>query len=718
MYQIVQDLKHGQTFLEEVAMPKPGPGELLIRSRCSLVSSGTERMLLDFGKAGWIKKSRQQPEKVRQVFEKMKADGVKTTLEAVYRKLNMPIPLGYSMAGEVVEVGNDVIGFSPGDRVISNGSHAEYVSVPVNLVAKIPGGLSFEEASFTVVGAVGLQGVRLISPQFGETVAVIGLGLIGLITVQLLKANGCNVIAFDPDENKRALAQSFGIPSYDPGHRSPVSLVMEHTGDVGVDSVIITASASGDQVIKQSAQMSRKRGKIVLVGVVGLNLDRSDFYEKELSFQVSCSYGPGRYDSDYEEEGVDYPLPYVRWTENRNFQAVLNAIETGSIDVKCLISRTVPFVDYNNIYDQLSESGDIASLLIHSDNKQKEKNERLIRIKGTSAISSDSESLIAMIGAGNFADAMILPCLKKEKAALKYIVSNGGLTASQLAKKYNIPFSTTDFEKILDDPSVSGVVIATRHDLHAEMVVKALNASKQVFVEKPLALSVEELNAIIETAEKSGCSVTVGFNRRFSPHVKKMKELIGDSPGPLTINATMNAGYIPKDSWVQDLKKGGGRIIGEACHYIDLISFLVDSDIESVSSSAMGQEPVEQSDTVSVHLCYKNGSLGVINYFSNGHKVYQKERIELYSDGRTLILDDFISLYGYGFDTGFRFGNRLMKTKRNKGHREQFSELLKFWDGEREALISLDSLYQTTLASFAAVKNITENDGKIYLSDY
>jgi predicted dehydrogenase/threonine dehydrogenase-like Zn-dependent dehydrogenase len=699
-------LRSGETTLEEVPTPKPNKGELLIRSRCSLVSAGTERMLLKFGKAGLMEKSRQQPEKVKQVIQKMKAEGVRPTLEAVFRKLDMPIPLGYSMAGVVVETGKGVTGFAPGDRVISNGSHAEYVCIPENLVARIPDEVTDEEASFTVVGAIALQGIRLISPQLGETVAVIGLGLIGLITAQLLKANGCKVIAFDPDEKKLSVARTFGIHAFDPTVRSAVSVVLDHTGETGADSVLITATASGDQVIKEAAQMCRKRGKIVLVGVVGLNLDRSDFYEKELTFQVSCSYGPGRYDSEYEEEGVEYPLPYVRWTENRNFQAVLQAMDSGLLDVKPLISQRVPFAHYQKIYDDLSNSTDIASLLIHPEEEFEYRNQTMIQIPEVPDRVATSSGMIAVAGAGNFADAMILPCLNKEKAPLKYIVSNGGLSATRLAKKYDIPFSTTDLDRVLKDDSVTGVVIATQHHLHAEMVIKSLEAGKEVFVEKPLAINREELDAISAAIMKSGCTVTVGFNRRFSPHIKKIKELIGNNPGPLTIVATMNGGFIPKDSWIQDLTRGGGRIIGEACHYIDLISYITDSEINEVFSSALGNNPGANSDSVSVHLKYKNGSLGILNYFANGHKTYPKERIELHSEGRTLILDDFISLYGYGFRSGIWPGNRIMKTTTDKGHQEQFRQLLRFWRGERGVLIRYNSLVQTTIASFSAVEEI------------
>lgn len=710
MNQIVQDLKGGETRLEKVPVPKPGPGEVLIRAKCSVVSPGTERMLVKFGKAGFLEKSRQQPEKVRQVFEKMRSDGIRTTLEAVYRKLNLPIPLGYSMAGEVVEIGKGVKNFSIGDRVISNGAHADYVVAPENLIAKIPDNVTYEDASFTVIGAIALQGIRLVSPQFGETVVVVGLGLIGLITCQLLKSNGCNVIAFDPDTYKRQKAEQLGVTTHDPSKHEPELVVKQCTENFGADAVIITASSDSDQVIKQSAQMSRKRGRIVLVGVVGLKLDRSDFYEKELTFQVSCSYGPGRYDQNYEQKGFDYPLPYVRWTENRNFQTILSAISKEELNVQALVSRKVPLNEFHKIYEYLDETDSIASLIFYSNKSEDTDQQRIVEFDVRSVGAKDSLGSIAMIGAGSFADAMILPCLSKENADIKYLVSQGGLSSTHLAKKYNIRYSTTEYDSVLKDESVNGVVIATRHHQHAEMVIKALNAGKHVFVEKPLALTVKDLNGISDMINKTGLSVTVGFNRRFSPFTTKIKKLIGSNPGPISIIATINAGYIPIDSWVHDLEVGGGRIIGEACHFIDLLHYLADSPIKTVYTTAMGENPTGQSDTASIHLSFKNGSVGVVNYFSNGSKQYQKERIEIYSEGRTLILDNFKSLYNYGFDSGFNLRNRIMKSKQDKGHRQQFRRLLKFWKGTEGPLIPHDSIYNTSMASFAAVESMINGD--------
>ncbi|MFD2532967.1 bi-domain-containing oxidoreductase [Gracilimonas halophila] len=706
MKQIIQDLKSGDTILEEVPTPRVGSGKVLIKTHRTLVSLGTEKMLVSFGQANLLDKARQQPERVKEVINKMKTDGIQPTLEAVFRKLGTPLPLGYSQAGEVVEVGKGVTEFSPGDRVVSNGNHAEYVAVPKNLVAKIPEGVSYEEASFTVVGAIGLQGIRLVQPTLGETVAVIGLGLIGLITAQLLKSNGCKVVGFDLDEDKLKQAESYGITGVNSGKQDPVRFMEEFTGEVGADAVIITASTKSNDVIKQAANMSRKRGRIVLVGVIGLDIDRADFYEKELSFQVSCSYGPGRYDEEYEQRGKDYPLPYVRWTEKRNFEAVLEAIRSGSVDVQSLITERVKLEDYLEIYGDMSAGKSIASILEYpeADSYQLSADSRTVSLPNTEI--KPSNGTMAIIGAGNFTQAMILPALDKAGASMKYIVSSGGLSSTTLAKKYKVPNSTTDLDVVLSDKEVDGVVITTQHNLHARMTIQSLKAGKQVFVEKPLALKPEELEEIISAVEETGNTVTVGFNRRFSPHAEKMKSFLGEQPGPMNVIATMNAGHIPPEVWVHDLESGGGRIVGEACHYVDLITYLTGSKVVEVSMQAMGTDPKENTDNASIHLKYANGSLGVINYFANGNKSYSKERVEVYYQGNNLILDNFRRLDGYGFGGGFT--SKILKTKQDKGHHKQFELLTNRWQEGGEPLIPFDEIVNTTKATFAAIESLKQ----------
>lgn len=698
MKQIIQDLKNGDTILEEVPAPLVKPGQVLIQTTRSLVSLGTERMLVEFGKANFLQKARQQPDKVKEVINKVKTDGLQPTINAVFNKLGQPLPLGYCNVGKVIAVGKGVEDFAVGDRVASNGYHAEYVSVPKNLVAKIPDGVTDEEAAFTVIGAIGLQGIRLANPTFGETVVVVGLGLIGLITAQLLKANGCQVIGFDYDSSKVALASSFGITAVNPGEGiDQVAFVKDFTQGVGADAVLITASNKSNEIISQSAKMSRKKGRIILIGVIGLDISRADFFEKELTFQVSCSYGPGRYDETYEQKGQDYPLPYVRWTEKRNFEAILQALASKSIQVEPLITERVPLDQYQQIYGDMSGSKSIASILIYPDKSGEPQRSVSINSNAFKA----GKGTVGIIGAGNFTSAMILPCLKKTPAKLKFISSSAGLSGTTLAKKFGVAQSTTDNNLILKDSEVDLVMVTTRHNAHARMVIDALKAGKHVFVEKPLALNQEELDAVVEAYVESGKTVSVGFNRRFAPLSIQMKKALGSGNTPMNIIATMNAGFIPANVWVHDMEVGGGRIVGEACHFIDLISYLAGSKVKSVCMSSMGISPEENTDNATILLKYENGTNGVINYFANGSKAYSKERVEVYHQERTLIMDNWRKLTGYGFKN---FSSA--SSSQDKGHQNQFNLLIDTIQKGGNAIIPMDDLVNTTKASFAAIESL------------
>lgn len=698
MKQIIQDLKNGDTILEEVPAPLVKPGQVLIQTTRSLVSLGTERMLVEFGKANFLQKARQQPDKVKEVINKVKTDGLQPTINAVFNKLGQPLPLGYCNVGKVIAVGKGVEEFAVGDRVASNGHHAEYVSVPKNLVAKIPDGVTDEEAAFTVIGAIGLQGIRLADPTFGETVVVVGLGLIGLITAQLLKANGCQVIGFDYDSAKVALASSFGITAVNPGEGiDQVAFVKSFTQGVGADVVIITASNKSNEIISQSAKMSRKKGRIILVGVIGLDISRADFFEKELTFQVSCSYGPGRYDESYEQKGQDYPLPYVRWTEKRNFEAILQALASKSIQVQPLITERVPLDQYQQIYGDMSGNKSIASILIYPEKSGEP--QRSVSI--TSNNFQAGKGTVGIIGAGNFTSAMILPCLKKTPAKLKFISSSAGLSGTTLAKKFGVAQSTTDNDLILKDSEVDLVMVTTRHNAHARLVIDALKAGKHVFVEKPLALNQEELDAVVEAYVESGKTVSVGFNRRFAPLAIQMKKALGSGNTPMNIIATMNAGMIPANVWVHDMEVGGGRIIGEACHFIDLISYLAGSKVKSVCMSSMGINPEENTDNATILLKYENGTNGVINYFANGSKAYSKERVEVYHQERTMIMDNWRKLKGFGFKS---FSSA--SSSQDKGHQNQFNLLIDSIQKGGNAIIPMDDIVNTTKASFAAIESL------------
>ncbi len=696
MKQIIQDLNSGKTILENIPAPAIKRGHVVIQSHRSLVSLGTERMLVEFGKANYLEKVRQQPEKVKQVLDKIKSDGLRPTIEAVFRKLGEPLPLGYCNAGEVIEVAPDVKEFKVGDRVVSNGPHAEIICVPKNLVAKIPENVSYDHAVFTVIGSIGLQGIRLLEPKFGETVVVTGLGLIGLLAGQILVANGCHTIGFDFDNSKVELAKSFGIDAYQINENmNPVSVIEEITQSQGADAVLITASTKSNDVISQSAQMCRKNGKIVLVGVIGLNINRSDFYKKEISFQVSCSYGPGRYDENYEEKGYDYPISHVRWTEKRNFQAILQAISKNQIKVEKLISEVIDFENYNIVYDNIAESKSIASVFKYDITATEiSKSIQLREYTYDPKLPN-----VGIIGAGQFTSSTVLPNLKKAFCNVASIASSKGLSGTLLAKKFGIAESTTDLDLILNNEEINTVIITTRHNSHAELVVKSLNAGKHVFVEKPLALTNSELNEIEIAYNNNNGKLMVGFNRRFSPFSLEAKKIISNSKIPINIVLTMNAGFIPSEHWVHDPEIGGGRIIGEACHMIDLATFFIGSKIIKVTANGISTS----SDNVSILLHYANGSNAVVNYFSNGSKAYSKERIEIFSQNKTIIIDNFKRSEYYGYKSSG------MSKSQDKGHAFQFKQFMESVALGTSSPIPFHELLNTSRAAIAAVDSLKSN---------
>ncbi len=657
MRQVLQNLKDGSTEVADVPCPRVGPGQLLIRTTRTLVSAGTERMLVDFGKAGFIDKARQQPDKVRMVLDKVRTDGLVPTIEAVRNKLDQPLPMGYCNVGQVVELGAGVSGFAVGDRVASNGKHAEMVTVPVNLCAKVPDGVGDEAAAFTVLGAIALQGLRLVQPTLGETVVVTGLGLIGLVTVQLLKAQGCRVLGLDFDADKLALARRFGAEVVDlKNGADPVAAAMNYTRGRGVDAVIITASTKSNDPMHQAAQMSRKRGRIVLVGVVGLELSRADFFEKELTFQVSCSYGPGRYDPNYEEKGQDYPLGFVRWTEQRNFEAVLDMMAERRLDIAPLVSHRFDITQALDAYTVVSGSEPSLGILLRFADATPRDTvpaptaalARTVALPASAGAGpANGAARISVIGAGNYAGAVLIPALKAAGARLVRIASAGGASSVHLGRKFGFTEATTDTAALLADTNVDAVVVSTRHDTHADYVVRALAAGKHVFVEKPLALKLDDLARIEAAAHaRPDLRVMVGFNRRFAPQVVKIKQLLAGTPGAKAFVMTVNAGAIPAQHWTQDPAVGGGRLVGEGCHFVDLLRFLAGAPIDSFQVARMDSAT---ADTVSLILRFSDGSMGTVLYLANGSKAFPKERLEVFAAGRVLQLDNFRRLTGYGW---------------------------------------------------------------------
>lgn len=658
MKQVIQDLRDGTIEVVDVPQPQCGRGTLRIATSVSLISAGTERMLLSFGKANWLQKARQQPDKVRMVLEKAKTDGIAATYEAVKTKLDQPIAPGYCNVGTVESMGRGVTGFAPGDRVVSNGKHAEIVSVPVNLCAKIPDAVSDEDAAFTVVGAIGLQGIRLVAPTLGETVAVMGLGLIGQITVQLLRANGCRVIGFDFNPEKVAMAEEFGAKGVvlDDG-TDAVAQGMAFTGERGVDAVLITAATDSDGPVRDAARMCRQRGRIVLVGVAGLNLSRADFYEKEITFQVSCSYGPGRYDQSYEEGGNDYPYGLVRWTEQRNFEAFLDVVADGRIDLGPLKTCEFPIEEAQDAYELVGSGKPCLGVMLrYPKNGTEQTAERHVALAtqsdATALATSADSGTVNFIGAGAYAGAVLVPAFKDAGATLNLIASASGLNAVTLGRKFAFAGASSDTAALIADPDADCVVITTRHNSHARLVIEAIEAGKRVFVEKPLALTHDEINAIEAACRASGRAddlLMVGFNRRFSPFTARMRELLEKKSGPIAMTMTVNAGAIPADHWVQDPELGGGRIVGEACHFIDLMRHLAGSPIADANLAGMA---AQSSDTAAITLTFADGSIGSIQYFANGSKAVPKERLEVFADGRILALDNFRKLSTHGWSRG------------------------------------------------------------------
>jgi len=657
--QVLQSLRGGST--EVAAVPAPGAcaGHVLIATRVSLISAGTERTLVQFGRANVLDKFRQQAHRLGELKEKIRADGLLATIDAVRGKLDQPLPLGYSNVGTVLEAGAGAEEFAVGDRVVSNGRHAETVLCPKHLCARIPEAVNDESASFTVLGAIALQGVRLVQPTLGEVVVVTGLGLIGLLTVQILRANGCRVLGIDSNRERLALAQEFGAQTVDlSAGEDPLTAAHAFSRTRGVDAVILTASTTSSEPVAQAAHMCRKRGRIVLVGVTGLELARADFYEKELSFQVSCSYGPGRYDASYEEHGLDYPIGHVRWTEQRNFEAVLDLMAAGSLKVARLVSHRFDVDAAPKAYDLLvSKEPSLGLLLRYRDGAEAQAAHVSARSSVLQPMGScgAGRGRVGFIGAGNYGGRILIQAFSRAAATLDTLVSSGGVSAFHFGRKFGFRVASTDADAMLADPTLDTVVICTRHDTHARFALQALACGKNVFVEKPLCLTRGELAQLRDGYARAQQTprppiLMVGFNRRFAPQVVRMKTLLDGVPGPKSLVMTVNAGRIPAAHWIHDVKVGGGRLIGEACHFIDLLRHLVGAPIISCDVASVTESGSKlSSDSFAVTLRFADGSIGALQYISSGHKGLPKERLEVFGGGRVLQLDNFRRLSGFGW---------------------------------------------------------------------
>jgi predicted dehydrogenase len=708
MKQLIQSFKTGELGLFKVPAPVCQENGVLVETKVSLVSAGTEKMLVDFAKKSMLAKAKDRPDLVKQVVDKMKKEGVKNTLEKVFTKLDTPIPLGYSLAGRVIEVGSNMSGINIGDRVACGGAgyanHSEINYVPKNLMVKIPDGVDDVDASFVTVGAIALQGVRQTEPKLGERVAVIGLGLLGQLAVQLLKANGCKVIGSDVDPDKIALALKMGAD--EACHAGElIKKSDEFSNGYGVDAVIIAASTASNQPVIDAAEISRMRGRVVFLGMVGMDIPRNDYYKKELDLRLSMAYGPGRYDPDYEEKGIDYPYDLVRWTEQRNFEAFLGLIEEGKISPKALLTHTYDYNDAMQAYDLLE--GKIQEkylgIVLEYNNKINLDEHKVVQ-RTNKTISSDKVNL-GLIGAGNFTKSVILPNIEKVGGyELVGVCTATGVSAEGTGKKYNFKYTTTDSNEIFKNSEINSVAITTQHNNHASLVQKAIENKKHCFVEKPLCIYEEELEAI-NKAYSGESIVQVGFNRRFSPMVEQMKSHLS---GQISVNYRVNAGVIPKNVWIQDREIGGGRIIGEVCHFIDTCSFLIDSEIVSVYASTIqkSNQSIPDEDNVNITLNYANGSTATIAYYAYGDSTMSKEYIEVFANGVSMEMHDFreLIIYENGKKTKEKSANQ------DKGFKNEFKAFKEAVKSGNPA-ISFESIYNTTKTTFKILDSI--NSGAV-----
>jgi len=710
MKQVIQDLSSHELRVTEVPPPSAQRGRVLVRTAASLISAGTERMTVEMGKRSLLGKARERPDLVRQVVQKAQTEGVLNTLTAVRAKLESVVALGYSAAGIVIGVGDDVTEFSAGDRVACAGagyaSHAEVLSVPRNLCVRLPGNLDFESGAFGTLGAIALQGIRLASPTLGESCVVIGLGLIGQLTVQLLKANGCRVFGIDPDNQRIALARRLGAEDGCAPDETAGQRVMEWSRGHGADAVLITAATSSNQPVEMAGEISRLKGRVVAVGLVGLDVPRDLYYHKELTLQVSMSYGPGRYDAEYEERGHDYPFAYVRWTEGRNIETFLDLAADKRVSVEPLITHRFQIDDAERAYQLITGAvkEPYLGILLRYDT-ERELARRIPLVAAQSRTSVPEKSVrIGLIGAGSYAKRYLLPNFKACAAQFESIATASGLSARQVGDKYGFRECVSGADEVLADEHANLIVIATRHDTHAELARRALERGHHVFVEKPLALNEEELASVLQAAAGSDRQLMVGFNRRFSPSAVAAKEFFQDAKTPLSINYHVNAGRIPVDHWIQDPREGGGRIIGEVCHFIDLMQFLTGAVSTRVYAEAIAGRNAEvlDADSVFITLRFADGSNGSIAYLAEGDRALAKERVEIFGAGRTFVLDDFrraIQISG-GKE------KRVRLSGQDKGQANEVRAVCRAVVEGGPAPIGLEDLAATTRATFGIIESL------------
>ena len=707
MKQLLQNIKTGKSTIEDVPVPTPGAGQALVRVAASLVSAGTERMVVEFAEKSLIGKARSRPDLVKQVMDKARREGLVNTVQAAFNRLDQPMALGYASAGTIVALGESISGFQVGQRVACAGGgfavHAEYNVVPRNLLTALPENVDFESAAFTTLGAIAMHGFRLAKPQIGENVLIIGMGLLGLLAAQIASAAGCNVLGIDLDPARLALASSLGLEAVSRGQA--LDAAQSFTANRGFDVIIICADTSSNDPVELAGTIARDRARVVATGAVGLNIPRKIYYEKEISFINSRSYGPGRYDLSYEENGQDYPLGYVRWTEGRNFEAVVDLMSKDKLKVKPLITHRFPIEQATQAYEVITgktKEPFLGVLLTYPDGEWKVESSRTVHFP-LSTPSKTSALKLGVLGAGLFANSVLLPAIKKAgDIELVAIASSGGLHAQHSGKKFGFQYATSDAEQILNDLNVNTVAILTRHDSHADLVTRALRAGKHVFVEKPLAINPKQLEQISKALVTCNSQlVTVGFNRRFAPFAEQLQSQISSLKEPKYIHYRVNAGPIPLNHWTQDPNIGGGRIIGEACHFIDFITFLVGGPPASVTAHALPDGGKYREDNVSMTFTFSDGSIGIVDYLANGDKSFRKERVEVFCGGLVVVLDDFVSLQIV------KDGKKKeVKAAQDKGWVNEWNAFARAIREGGEPSIPYDQLIGVTRATFAAIESI------------
>jgi polar amino acid transport system substrate-binding protein len=733
MLQLTQNYKSGDLHLEEVPPPLIQPGGILVRTAFSLISSGTERTKVEIAKKGYLGKAKARPDQVRAVFHTLREQGVANTYRKVMGKLDSLTPLGYSASGIVTETAGGSGSFRIGDRVACAGggyaNHAEVNFLPVNLAAKVPEGVTLEQAAFATLGAIALQGVRRSRAELGSTVAVIGLGLLGLLTVQILRAAGCRIMGIDVNGDSVDFARKWGAEC----GGTPAADDLEKMGSTfsdgyGVDAVIITAGTKSNQPVVLAGKLLRERGSVVIVGDVGLKVPRDpDYYRKELQLLMSRSYGPGRYDPNYEEKGIDYPVGYARWTEKRNITAFLRLIEAAIIDIDPIISHIIPFEDAPTAYELLTSPSEkrYAILLKYKGMDRPPDTSRIQTPPPEKAtVSAGSSHLTGQVrdetleqdrpkldeislgcaGAGSFARSYLLPHFgKMDGVRLRSITSASGLTAKDVGNKFGFRHFPSTFEEMLGDPKINTVLIATRHNLHTPMTIEALKAGRAVFVEKPLCIDTLQLQEIKGALAAGSVRLMVGFNRRFSPYTRFLKEQFSNAAQPLTISMRINAGAISEDHWIRDADQGGGRIAGELCHFVDLMRHLVGHPVVSLNAVPTGKPKRGWWDcgNLTVTLSYRNGSTGSITYISSGSTAYPKERIEVFGEGKTGVIDDFKSAAVAGVS-----GLKRKKGSQDKGHREEIRVFVKALRDGDPMPIALGEIIETTETTLAVLESL------------